>query len=181
SFHPLAPPSYAERAVPELNLRVRHLLAGGNAVLLLGHSQGAVLVTATLARLRDLPDEQRRRLAVVTYGNPLRRLYMRWFPSYIHPELVADTLSGDGTRLVNFHRHTDPIGGHLAHGCGPADRIAVPPWHGDCWLPDPPTDLHRPGDGAPRIRGHAHGGYVRQSVFADHVRAEVRRLDALTG
>src|SRR5262249_4651763 len=77
AFHPLAPPSYAERAVPELHLRVRHLLNRGHTVLLLGHSQGSVLVTATLAGLHDLSAGARRRLAVVTYGNPLRRLYMR--------------------------------------------------------------------------------------------------------
>src|SRR5205814_920458 len=110
SFHPLAPPSYAERAVPELHLRVRHLLSGGNAVLLLGHSQGPVLVTAVLARLHDVPEGVRRRLSVITYGNPVRRVYMRWFPTYIHPRLLADTMPVDGPRLVNFYRRTDPIG-----------------------------------------------------------------------
>jgi len=190
AFHPLAPPSYGERAVPELHLRARHLLDGGNSVLMLGHSQGAVLVTAALARLHDLPAQARRRLAVVTYGNPLRRLYMRWFPGYVNPELVADLLAADdaddggtaGPRLVNFFRHTDPIGSWLGHGstAGPVpDSTDVPAWNGDCWLPDPPTDLYRPGNSPPYTRGHANEGYVRQSTFTDHVDDEVRRLSGL--
>jgi hypothetical protein len=176
AFHPLAPPSYAERAIPELELRVRHLLSHKQSVLLLGHSQGAALVTATVARLHDLPGDARARLAAVTYGNPVRRLYMRWFPSYVHPQLMSGLLDDKqpGTRLVNFFRHTDPIGGRVYAG---ADEVEVPAWNGDCWLPDPPTDLHRPGDGTPRVRGHAQEGYVRQSLFAGHVAAEVRRLD----
>ena len=75
---------------------------------------------------------------------------------------------------MNFFRHTDPIGGWLDTG---GDAAALPAWNGDCWLPDPPTDLHRPGDGTPRVRGHAQEGYVRQSAFAGHVASEVRRLD----
>lgn len=186
SFHPLAPPSYAERAVPELAIRIRHLLARGG-VLIGGHSQGAVLATAAVAQLTDLSDEERGRLSVITYGNPTGHLYMRWFPHYVNPDLIegarctaADT---DGLSWVNFYRYTDPIGRALfaPDSNGPADPpTEVTEQHGDVWLPDPPTDWYRRGDGTPRVRAHAHSGYERQHAFAEHVQREVTRLDEMT-
>jgi energy-converting hydrogenase Eha subunit A len=179
SFHPLAPPSYAQRAVPDLVLRVRHLLKEGHAVVLCGHSQGAVLTVATLAQLTDLPREQRSRLSVVTYGNPLAHLYMRWFPAYINDCLVKECAEvPGGRRWVNFYRHTDPVGRELFHKAGAATTPARA--YADCWLPDPPVDLRRPGDGRPRVRHHGNGGYVWQATTAAHLRHEAERLDALT-
>ena len=86
--HPLAPPCYAERVVPELGRRVRWVLhypadavaAGdrsGNLVVLSGHSQGSVIVCAVLSRLAD---EDLRRARVITYGSQIRALYGRVFP-----------------------------------------------------------------------------------------------------
>jgi hypothetical protein len=175
-FHPLAPPSYAERAVPELRYRIQHLLDENKAVLLLGHSQGAVLTAAALAQLaREQPADQLGRLSVITYGNPLRRLYMRWFPEYTGRVLdhlgLGDPASADcqaGPRLVNFHRLTDPIGRNLFNGTSDGRER---------WLPDPPIDGHRRGDGEPLVRGHAHGGYVKQYEFREYVAAEIDRLD----
>jgi hypothetical protein len=186
AFHPLAPPSYAERSVPELETRLRYLLAGG-AVLLGGHSQGAVVCTAAVAQLANLPAEQRRRLSVITYGNPTGHLYMRWFPHYVYPELVDSVrrIEADGTgaqagvRWVNFFRHTDYIGRALfsADSRGPTDpAMSASRWAEDVWLPDPPTYWYRSGDGLPRVRGHAHDGYERQSGFATHAEGEVDRL-----
>jgi hypothetical protein len=183
-FHPLAPPSYAERAVPELAHRVRHLLAGGNAVLVLGHSQGAMLVTATLAQLTDLYAASSRRLSIVMYGNPVAHLYMRWFPRYVNRRLLTG-LGGAAEapedrpgvpHLANFYRHTDPIGRRLDEP--PAGPAADRPPTRDRWLPDPPTNRYRPLDGVPTVRGHAHAGYVRQSQFAAYVAEEVRTLDS---
>jgi hypothetical protein len=187
AFHPLAPPSYAERAVPELETRVRTVLASGGAALLAGHSQGAVVCTATLAQLTDLPVDQRRRLSVITYGNPTGHLYMRWFPHYVYPELVegARRVPSEGTgvqaglRWVNFFRHTDYIGRTLfaVDGRGPQPpATTVGRWYEDVWLPDPPTYWYRRGDGLPVVRGHAHNGYERQSAFARHAESEIDRL-----
>lgn len=184
TFHPLAPPSYAERAVPELTARVRHLLER-HAVLLLGHSQGAVVTIATLAQMTSA--HGRERLSVITYGNPLRRLYMRWFPRYVNPPLLgwldlagpADHAGPHDARphAVNFHRFTDPIGRQLLTEQQSATD-AEDGW--DRWLPDPPTAFHRANDGDPVVRGHPHGGYVRQSQFNTYVIAEVQRLDGLS-
>jgi hypothetical protein len=78
--HPLAPPSYGERVLPELLNRVNHLTSQDkDLVILSGHSQGAVIAAVTLLQLDAV---HRRRICLLTYGSPLRRLYSRFFPGY---------------------------------------------------------------------------------------------------
>ena len=48
AVHPLAPPCYAERAVPDLLLRLRFYKESGGRVLLSCHSQGTVLGAVVL-------------------------------------------------------------------------------------------------------------------------------------
>ncbi|MFI5911759.1 hypothetical protein [Dactylosporangium sp. NPDC051541] len=180
AFHPLAPPSYAERAVPEILIRVRHLLNTGQSVILAGHSQGAVLVTAVAAQLTALEPELRGRLSVITYGNPTAPLYMRWFPVYLNQNIIDQARAGtaeDGLRWVNFFRRTDPIGRELFRSCtGDTPPASTIDRAADCWLADPPTTLYRIGDGLPEIRGHAHAGYIRQPQLAQYLEAEAVRL-----
>ncbi len=86
--HPLSPPCYAERVVPELHTRVDWALqvesdATGQAaprervVVLAGHSQGSAILTALLSRL---PRSQLGRVRVITFGSQIRALYGRVFP-----------------------------------------------------------------------------------------------------
>ncbi|MER5866412.1 PE-PPE domain-containing protein [Kitasatospora sp. NPDC002040] len=166
SFHPYAPPSYAEQAVPQLTERVRHLTERGGTVVLLGHSQGAVIVTATVAQLAAHAEASIPRLSVVTYGNPVPRLYRRWFPTYLHAPLPV---GGTTVTWANFHRTTDPFGGEALRD----------PNVTDTWLADPPTALRQPGSERPVIRGHHHRGYVRQSELARHLKQETDRLRSL--
>ena len=88
--HPLAPPCYAERVVPELRTRVGWALntpPGSEGVLILsGHSQGSLIVTAVLSRLDDT---ELSRLRVITYGSQLRALYGRVFPRVVGPDVVG--------------------------------------------------------------------------------------------
>ena len=56
--HPLAPPCYAERVIPELQIRSRWVLdrhgrrcTSANRLILSGHSQGSLIVLATVSRL----------------------------------------------------------------------------------------------------------------------------------
>jgi hypothetical protein len=127
-------------------------------VLLLGHSQGSILVTAALATYlpKQVADQQvalSHRLALVTYGCPLTRLYANNFPAYFTPELIDDLrrlLTDDG----------DPT---------------APSAH-ESYLPDPPLPWHQRGDNAPPVRGHAETGYRTQAAFAEHLRAELARL-----
>lgn len=157
AYHPLSPPSYAERAVPEMRTRVKRIWDAGGSVVLLAHSQGCVLAAAAVA---GLPDGYGEDLSVVSYGNPIRRLYARHFPSYINDELF-DTLDGKAGCWHNFHRDTDYVG----HRMFAADDER------ETYLPDPATDRYLPGDQLPEIRAHGEKGYRRQSQFVKHTDA----------
>ncbi|MEU3772514.1 hypothetical protein AB0F11_04730 [Streptomyces sp. NPDC032472] len=109
--HPFAPPCYAERAVPDLTWRMTGWTGRtGGRLVISGHSQGSVLAAAAVWQL---PPHVRRRVALLTYGSPLRRLYGRWFPAYFGPgPLLALHRQVDCWR--NLWRATDPIGGPVA-------------------------------------------------------------------
>ncbi|MGW7525891.1 hypothetical protein [Streptomyces sp. NPDC054783] len=106
--HPFAPPCYAERAVPDLTWRMatwtQHT---GGRLVLSGHSQGSVLAAAAAWQL---PPSVRGRIALLTYGSPLERLYGRWFPAHFGPPALA-ALHRDVACWGNLYRSTDPIGG----------------------------------------------------------------------
>lgn len=119
--HPLAPPCYAERTVPDLVRRIEYLAENESGKVLLScHSQGAVIGAALVAQLRN---DSSQRIAFLTYGCPLRRLYARFFPSYLglDPLLrVGELLRGhpgyepDDREIwpwINLYRPSDPIGG----------------------------------------------------------------------
>ncbi len=130
--HPLAPPCYAERVVPELVQRLTwlsgapsseplppvaptgagDLAAPRGGVVLSGHSQGSVLAAAAVLQLTD---DVRGRVAMLTYGSPLRRLYARYFPVYFGERCLDAVAAKLGTaagpsRWKNLWRRTDPIG-----------------------------------------------------------------------
>ncbi|MET9110605.1 hypothetical protein ABZX29_29065, partial [Streptomyces zhihengii] len=108
--HPFAPPCYAERAVPDLTWRICTWTAGtGGRLVISGHSQGSVLAASAVWQL---PAATRRRVALLTYGSPLERLYGRWFPAYFGAAALRD-LRGDIDCWRNLWRQTDPIGGPL--------------------------------------------------------------------
>ena len=111
AVHPLAPPCYAERAVPEVVDRIR-LLTGRftddpadianvkyqaglsdlertegltvppGPLLLTGYSQGSVIAPAVVAQL---PAEVLPEVALLTLACPAQRLYGRAFPAYFGP------------------------------------------------------------------------------------------------
>ncbi|MCJ1676850.1 hypothetical protein MTF65_05705 [Streptomyces sp. APSN-46.1] len=117
--HPFAPPCYAERAVPDLTWRMTGWIGStGGRLVISGHSQGSVLAAAAVWQL---PPRVRRRVALLTYGSPLGRLYGRWFPAYFGPgPLTALHREVDCWR--NLWRSTDPIGGPVLVGGPEVDR-----------------------------------------------------------
>ncbi|WP_143133819.1 hypothetical protein [Actinoplanes philippinensis] len=133
AFHPYAPPCYAERAVPDLQRRIRWLRDSGARVLLVGHSQGSVLAAAALAQLRDPSGT-----VLITFGSPLTTLYGWGFPAYIDTALF-DRLK---CRWLNFSYRTDYIGGPIGHR-----DVDVP-------LPDPATSWYVAGEPMPPLRRH---------------------------
>ncbi|MFJ5263385.1 hypothetical protein ACIQAC_23255 [Streptomyces sp. NPDC088387] len=164
--HPFAPPCYAERAVPDLTWRMATWtkVTGGRLVIS-GHSQGSVLAAAAAWQLTP---SVRRRVALLTYGSPLERLYGRWFPAYFGPASLS-ALHHDVDCWRNLYRVTDPIGGpiRLTGECGPeVDREAL-----DDPLAFGRTDLHPLP--AP-ILGHS--DYQADPAFEDE---RARLLDRL--
>ncbi|GAA0909222.1 hypothetical protein GCM10009549_17270 [Streptomyces thermoalcalitolerans] len=106
--HPFAPPCYAERAVPDLTWRMATWIRStGGRLVLSGHSQGSVLAAAAAWQLTP---QVRGRVALLTYGSPLERLYGRWFPAHFGPDAL-EALHRDVNCWRNLYRLTDPIGG----------------------------------------------------------------------
>ncbi len=146
--HPLAPPCYAERTVPELATRTAWLARQGQ-VILSGHSQGSVLAAATVLQLPpSTPDN----MALLTYGSPITRLYARLFPDYVNPTTLTAVGTGVRGRWVNLWRETDPIGGPVGEPAG--DRRFVDP----AGFPIPPSDTVYPAV-------HGHSGYPSDPAF----------------
>jgi hypothetical protein len=132
--HPLAPPSYGERVMPDLITRVEHLTPiPTDEVVLSGHSQGAVIAAALVLQLDAT---QREQTCLLTYGCPLRRLYSLFFPGYFG----LDTLQYLGRQLGGRQ-----LGGRQLVGLGPAERAR---W---AW-----RNLYRPSDyiGGPVFRAY---------------------------
>ncbi|RZB18832.1 hypothetical protein StrepF001_07700 [Streptomyces sp. F001] len=106
--HPFAPPCYAERAVPDLTWRITTWTrTTGGRLVISGHSQGSVLAAAAAWQLTPTV---RKRVALLTYGSPLERLYGRWFPAHFGPAALT-ALHHDVDCWANLYRLTDPIGG----------------------------------------------------------------------
>jgi hypothetical protein len=172
--HPLAPPCYAERALPDLACRIRHLIADGRPVVLSAHSQGSVIAAALLLQLDD---EQREHVRLVTYGCPLNRLYAIAFPAYFGPPaletlgrlLVRDAriadppeVPPDGWRWRNLYRRTDPIGGWIVQAQPIGDHA-----HAD-WQLEDPRFRRPPGDTQyPPTSGHS--DYPRDEAYRQAV------------
>ncbi|GEC05174.1 hypothetical protein SSP24_28290 [Streptomyces spinoverrucosus] len=117
--HPFAPPCYAERAVPDLTWRISTWTrTTGGRLVISGHSQGSVLAAAAAWQLTPAV---RKRVALLTYGSPLERLYGRWFPAHFGPAALA-ALHDEVDCWRNLYRVTDPIGGpvRLPDGDGTA-------------------------------------------------------------
>ncbi|NNJ04455.1 lipase family protein [Streptomyces sp. PKU-MA01144] len=165
--HPFAPPCYAERAVPDLTWRMASWTSTtGGRLVISGHSQGSVLAAAAVWQL---PPATRRRVALLTFGSPLERLYGRWFPAYFGPEQLRG-LHRELHCWRNLWRHTDPIGGPVrlpAEDGRPAvDREALrdPVVYGR-------TDTHPLPE---PVLGHS--DYPADPAFAEERRALLERL-----
>ncbi|SDY39839.1 hypothetical protein SAMN05444365_102138 [Micromonospora pattaloongensis] len=173
--HPLAPPCYAERAVPDLIRRIHHLgHACAGRVLLSCHSQGTVIGAAVVMQLTYAESA---RVALLTHGAPLRRIYGRFFPGYFGTMalrrtgalLVGPPLdTSDGARARwpwrNLYRPSDPIGGWVLRD-RPAVEISPAEWAADPRAGDngdvdrcviDPVFARAAGDSAyPPTRGHS--------------------------
>ncbi|MFC6017916.1 hypothetical protein ACFP2T_17075 [Plantactinospora solaniradicis] len=158
AYHPLAPPSYAERAVPELQQRLWRVHDSGGRVVLAAHSQGTVLAAAALLQAENRPDDDV--VALVTFGSPLTTLYGWAFPAYFGERVLRRLTTGDdGAGLLgwrNFHYRTDYIGGQVFPAGDPSGV--------DEELPDPVTNWYIHGQPAPAAARHS-GYWIDPSVW----------------
>jgi hypothetical protein len=194
AVHPLAPPCYTERTVPDLITRIRYLGADTDdgRVVLSCHSQGSVIGAAVVMQLTF---EESSRVALLTYGSPLRRLYTRFFPAYFSVTALLRAGAfplgrpqGSGPDIRrrwpwrNLHRPTDPIGGPIfceyeaveaAHRLSAADHRERDNADVDRQLIDP-RFAKAPGDPSyPSICGHS--DYERDDAYAASI-AIIRAL-----
>jgi hypothetical protein len=179
-FSPLAVRPYSERAVPELQGRILHHTKNKKEpcpLVLAVHSQGSVLAFAALS---PLSAEQLQRVALVTYGSPVRSIYAMFFPAYFGPPEVATlreklpTLAGGLAGWRNFYRRTDPIGGPIFDD--DCDTEVLDPFRG------PATDIAdstppRERDAAPWLRVSGHSYYEQEPALKDWVRSVRQALD----
>ena len=154
SYHPLSPPCYAERAVPDLQRRLwwLHDNDHNGSVVLVGHSQGTMLAIAALAQQERQPAGGGR-VSLITFGSPAGKLYAWAFPAYITTELVTPLTPGGGGHVrdwLNFYYPTDPIGGPVAEKMTSPARDLV-----DNQLPDPAESWYVYGQPLPAPQGHS--------------------------
>jgi hypothetical protein len=137
-FHPFAVRPYGERAVPEIQGRIYDVVCQQHRrLVLLAHSQGAVLAHCALVHLARWDERITRDVALVTFGNPIRRMHASYFPAYfVYPEDfdgLATHLFPAAYRCVgwrNFYHRTDYVGQSVLDGTDSLNRC-------DCELPDP--------------------------------------------
>lgn len=111
--HPIVPPCYALKVIPELAARAaEHLEDPDTRVVLAGHSQGSLLAVVAAARLLEsLEPADRERVGLLTAGSPLQWAYARGFPGAVPPASLRELSGALNGRWRSLCRGTDPIGG----------------------------------------------------------------------
>ena len=151
SYHPLCPPCYAERAVPDLQRRMWWLHDNDGRVVLVTHSQGTVLGVAALAQTACRPEGDHP--ALITFGSPVCKLYGWAFPAYFDRTLLEPLAPGQAARVNdwrNFFYPTDPIGGSVAPELSALGGDPV-----DTEFPDPAHCYYVYGQPPPASTGHS--------------------------
>jgi hypothetical protein len=178
--HPVVPPSYALKVVPELAERAKeHLRAPDSRVVLSGYHVGGLLTVITAGRLSaTLSDAELERLGLLTAGTPLQWGYQRAFPGVFGHDSLARLYGALGGHWRGLCRGTDTFGGgattwrhqvrdgrllgvgYLPDGgvgaLEPAERgpHGVLVLGGDHWLPDPALGPVQGRRWAPGVRRH---------------------------
>jgi hypothetical protein len=170
--HPLTPPCYAERAVPELRCQIENHMAATDKqrVIAATHSQGTIIGAATTLQLSGAA---RARTAFLTFGSPLRRLYGRNFPAYFG--LTAMTrLHVVQPRWINMWVFSDPIGGWIFNNTNGnlADALGLV----DYRIPD--AETLDPGLRDQKLPICAHSGYADRPEYRDVIAALNNQLVA---
>lgn len=114
AVHPFVPRPYSQRTVVDLRDRIRwHLSMRTDTgvqrpVVVCAHSQGSLI---SFAALLLLTQEERNRVALVTFGSQLRLIFPRAFPAFVNLKTIADLHTCLGGAWINLYRATDPLAG----------------------------------------------------------------------
>jgi hypothetical protein len=153
--HPLAPPCYTERCLPDLTTRLDFLVRTRGGVVVSAHSQGTVIAAALMWQL---PKETLHQIGLITYGSPLARLYGQIYSAWCGPAALDELQARLGPgHWVNLWRATDPIGGPV--------RTAA-----DCELPCDPPLLERASGDPSFAAPHGHFDYELTPEYAEALR-----------
>jgi hypothetical protein len=127
STHPFVPTTYAQRAVVDIEDRVRWHVGQGRAVALCAHSQGSLLSFAALLRLAHQHDGHRVLAGVgfLTFGSQLQVLFSRTFSSYVNLPAIEQLNQKLVGAWRNLYRDTDPLAGPVLSW---DHRAADPSW-----------------------------------------------------
>ena len=164
--HPFGPPCYTERSAQELADRVWLWLnpedeashAGTQQatepqrnerrVILATHSMGLIVALATIFQLqaRGLPEQDLRRIGLVSYGVQVRRYFARFFPQVFGPEVLG-IVPAPGPRVRGMNPWPLDVSGEIAAETRqeaidpPAQESALGAILGHRWI-----NLYRPND-----------------------------------
>lgn len=131
AVHPFVPRPYSQRTVVDLRDRIRwHLSTVGETgverpVVVCGHSQGSLI---SFAALLLLTQNERDRVALVTFGSQLRLIFPRAFPAFVNLETIAQLYDSLDGAWINLYRATDPLAGpvlswdHTPDGVNPMSQ-----------------------------------------------------------
>lgn len=97
--HPLGPPCYAERVVPEVVDEVMHS-PPDTQVILSGHSQGSLISVAVLSQVASIRGHLND-VRFVAYGSQLRTWYGRIFPAVLGPQILGNAPMPAAPPLTN--------------------------------------------------------------------------------
>jgi hypothetical protein len=128
SAHPFVPAAYSQRAVPDLEARIRFHLRRDPAVrlVLCGHSQGSLLSFATMLRLGATEPALLPRVGLLTFGSQLQVMFSRGFPAFVNHHAISGLYADLQGRWRNLYRDTDHLAGPvLSWGHREADPAAL--------------------------------------------------------
>jgi hypothetical protein len=118
AVHPFVPPAYSQRAVPDLQSRIRRHLAEippgpptVRDIVLCGHSQGSLLAFAALLRFTGSERELLDRIGLLTFGSQLQVMFSRAFPAYVNERAIGALFGHLDGAWRNLYRETDRLGG----------------------------------------------------------------------